>query len=187
MKQRALRQWTVVGICLLVAGAAFPADAPQTLFLGDLAPELDVQFIKGEPLSLEAGRGRKVFVVEFWATWCAPCVYSIPHLTNLQRKYRADGLVVVGISDESPMVAQPYVDEKGDTMDYHVAVDRGDKTKPMYFDGFGLESGIPEAFLIDHNGRIAWHGHPMNPFMDIMIQRLLDAIPPAEDRDDAQA
>ena len=67
-------------------GIAVPSAMAQTLKVGDAAPKLEVKsFVKGEPVKeFEAG---KTYVVEFWATWCGPCKVSIPHLTELQKKY----------------------------------------------------------------------------------------------------
>ena len=60
------------------------------LQIGDAAPELKVEkWVKGDPVTtFEKG---KVYVVEFWATWCPPCIKSIPHLTELQKQYKEKG------------------------------------------------------------------------------------------------
>ncbi len=144
--------------------------------LGDLAPALNVKFLKGEPVNLEKGRGNHVYIVEFWATWCAPCKYSIPHLTELQEKYRDDGLIVIGISDETESEVRPFLEHMGDTMAYTVAVDRGKGTKPRYMDAYG-EKGIPRAFVVDVNGRVVWYGNPLKPFLDKIVATLLEDIP----------
>src|SRR5262249_18297967 len=67
----------------------------QSLGVGDPAPKLNVKsFVKGEPIAtLELD---KLYVVEFWATWCGPCRVSIPHLTELQKKY--PDVAFIGVS-----------------------------------------------------------------------------------------
>jgi len=170
--------WT--SIVLLSLSAAGFAENGDGIELGDKAPELNVHFLKGEPITLEEGAGNHVYIVEFWATWCGPCIYSIPHLTKLQEKYGDDGLVVIGISDESSVRVRPYMEERGEEMDYRVAIDRNDTTHRRYFRGFGLVQTIPRAFVIDGNGRIAWTGHPMQPFMEELVQTLLSDLPNPE-------
>ena len=68
---------------LALAGSLFAAD------LGDEAKPLQIsKWVKGKKVNLAKGKGKKVYVVEFWATWCPPCRTTIPHLTELQKKYK---------------------------------------------------------------------------------------------------
>ena len=139
------------------------ADAEATQGkVGDPAPELTIlEWAKGEPVTLADGKGKTAYVVEFWATWCPPCRKSIPHLTELQKKYKDKGLVVIGVTAEEPADVKPFVEAQGVAMDYVVAVDKDGKTTEAYMDAFG-EDGIPHAFIVDSEGRIAWHGHPLD-------------------------
>jgi thiol-disulfide isomerase/thioredoxin len=129
--------------------------------LGDKAPELQIaKWIKGSPVSLAAGKGSNVFVVEFWATWCPPCRKSIPHLTQLQKKFKDKGVIFVGISTEDEATVRPFVDKLGTNMDYVVAVDKDERTSNGFMKAFKVE-GIPHAFVVDKAGNIVWQGHPM--------------------------
>src|SRR5688572_13647493 len=97
------------------------------LNVGDKAPALKVErWVKGAPVkSFEKGR---VYVVEFWATWCGPCVSSIPHMTELQQKHK--GLTVIGVAaserkestgaDRRVNELERWVKAKGDQMNYTV-------------------------------------------------------------------
>ena len=85
------------------AQEAATADAP-TLTIGSEAPSLDIEHWlsnghgKFEPVTkFEPG---KVYVVEFWATWCGPCIASMPHLVGLQQRYGDQGVMIVSVSDE---------------------------------------------------------------------------------------
>ncbi|MBI3737149.1 TlpA family protein disulfide reductase [Candidatus Sumerlaeota bacterium] len=129
--------------------------------IGSAAAPLQVShWIKGEAVDLQAGRGQKVYVIEFWATWCPPCRASIPHLSELQKKFK-ENVIFVGVTDEKPEVVEPFVKKMGEKMDYTVAVDDNAKTAKGYMDAFKIE-GIPHAFIVNKDGKIIWHGHPLD-------------------------
>ncbi len=135
----------------------------QTLKVGDPAPPLKIKsWVKGEPVKIKGTKeknGDKVYLVEFWATWCPPCVQSIPHLTKLQSKY-GDKLVVVGVTDEAKATVSRFLKKQGKKMAYTVACDDSMKTSMSYMMASG-QQGIPTAFIVDRAGRIAWIGSPI--------------------------
>ena len=134
----------------------------QAAKLGDPARPLALsKTVKGDPVDLAAGKGKQVYVVEFWATWCPPCRESIPHLTDLQKRFKDKGVVFVGISDETEAKVKPFVEKMGSKMDYVVALDSSRKTSEAYMGAYG-QNGIPTAFIVDKQGRVAWVGHPMD-------------------------
>jgi len=136
--------------------------------IGDPAFSLkDLEFVKGNPVKIEPG---KVYIVEFWATWCGPCRTSIPHLTDVAHKYKDKNVVVVGISKEKADRVKPFVEEQGAKMDYNVALDPTGNVNQGYMKAFGY-SGIPHAFIVDTEGKIAWHGHPMAD-----MEQVLDGV-----------
>jgi len=139
--------------------------------LGDPAGALDISdWVKGDAVDLENAKGKRVVVVEFWATWCGPCRVSIPHLTELQKKYASRGVAIVGVSDEASATVKSFVGSMGEKMDYTVAVDRDRRTSGAFMGAYDI-NGIPHAFVIDKEGRIAWHGHPMYG-----LERVLDQL-----------
>jgi thiol-disulfide isomerase/thioredoxin len=147
---------SAAAIVLLCAGAAQAAE------LGVKAPELAIaEWVKGEPVTLaQAAEKEKVVVVEFWATWCPPCRASIPHLTELQKKFK-DSVIFIGVSAEDAATVRPFVEDKGEEMDYRVVVDQDRKTSKGYMDAYGVE-GIPHAFIVDQEGNLVFHAHPMD-------------------------
>jgi len=164
---------TTLAALLALVVAASPAAA---LDVGVKAPKLRVAtWIKGRPVRLSAGKGKKVYVVEFWATWCPPCRTSIPHLSKLQAKYKDKGLVVIGISREPVGTVRSFV-RKMRQMNYWVACDRKNATSQAYMKGI---RGIPHAFIVDRQGKIAWHGHPMS--MDAALDRIVNQGPASVD------
>lgn len=137
--------------------------------LGDPAPALQIaEWVKGQPVNLAELKGKKIAVIEFWATWCGPCRQSIPHLTELQKKF--PDVVIVGVSDEDVPTVRRFVERMGEKMDYVVAVDKDNRTGQAYMGAFGID-GIPHAFVVDKEGRIVWHGHPMDR-LDKVLEEL---------------
>ena len=85
----------IIAWALAFATSIFAAD------LGDEAKALKISdWVKGDAVDLAKGKGEKIYVVEFWATWCPPCLTTIPHLTELQKKFKDQGVVVIGVSGE---------------------------------------------------------------------------------------
>ncbi len=146
-----------------------PKDAPPNpadALLGKAPPPITVaKWIKGEPLNgFEKG---KVYVVDFWATWCGPCNAAIPHLTKLAQAHKGK-VEVVGVSISERQkdatdtayidLVDAFVKKKGERMDYRVAVDTPDKKMhTAWFKPSGT-GGIPTAWIIDQNGLVAWIG-----------------------------
>lgn len=157
-------------------------DAERRLDVWDSAPPLNVaEWIKGPPVQLEEGKGKTVFVVEFWATWCPPCRTSMPHLTEVQEKYKDRGVVIVGVSTEKKETVREFVEgKKKEKIGYRIAVDNNRATWNAYMKAAGAP-GIPHAFVIDKDGRIAWRGHPLDDAFSDVIERL--AFPPKEPAD----
>jgi thiol-disulfide isomerase/thioredoxin len=129
--------------------------------LGQPAPLLKIgEWIKGTPIDFSEGKGKNIYVVDFWATWSGPCRVVIPHLTKLQKRFGARDVVFVGISDEPADTVKPFVERLSEKMGYRVAIDTSRSTHAAYLEAFGVRS-IPHAFVVDKNSVLAWHGHPM--------------------------
>lgn len=175
-----MKIFSSLALSLLVAGAAVASDSSETFItIGDPAPSIkSATWLKGEPVvRFEPGR---VYIVEFWATWCGPCKENIPHLTEMAQKYK-DKVSIIGISiwenlddEESDPLAKvkAFVSSQGEKMDYLVAADGSKNTIADAWMKPASEGGIPCSFLIDGKGRIAWIGHPAK--MEGVLNQLLD-------------
>lgn len=156
--------------------------AGQSLKIGDPAPPLKVlKWLKGDPvLRFEPGH---VYVVEFWATWCGPCVANMPHLTELQKKY-AGKATIIGVDiwevkgqeelEGIPGKVEAFVAKKGDKMGYTVAMD--DPKTNAVSDAWmkaTFQTGIPASFVVDQKGAVVWMGHPSSG-LDEAIEQTLD-------------
>lgn len=158
-----------------LTGALALTSGALALEPGDPAPPLQtVSWIKGEPIS-EFQKGH-VYVLDFWATWCKPCIASIPHLNELQSEYRDKDVHVVGLAiwPTPNMTPTPtFVEEQGDQMNYWVGEDVENALAMSYMAAAG-RNGIPTAFVIDKEGKVAWVGHPMDGLDRIVGQIVND-------------
>jgi cytochrome c biogenesis protein CcmG/thiol:disulfide interchange protein DsbE len=112
---------------------------------GVLAPDLSVTTLDGQAVKLSDFKGRRV-VVDFWATWCPPCVKEIPHFIRLRHEVPADQLVLLGISDEDADTLKSFVKKHG--VNYPIASADGLPAP------YGDVTSIPTTFFIDRHGVI---------------------------------
>jgi len=164
-------------LCIVaLLGALLAATPIFATEIGDSAPPLKIdKWIKGGPVDVTDGK--HVYVVEFWATWCAPCRVGIPHLTELQKKYKDQGVVLVSVSvdgqgrHKTRDAVGPFVKERGSEINYVVALDNeaGD-TNQAYQDAF-MVPGIPNAYVIDKSRKVVWQGHPgaLEPVLEAVL------------------
>ncbi len=132
------------------------------------APDFTLSSFNGQPLTLAQFRG-KVVLLNFWATWCAPCQVEMPVFANWQSQYGAEGLQVIGISmDDDPTVARRAVARL--KLDYPSAM--GNARLAMRYGGV---LGLPLTFLIDRNGivRARFQGETDQKLIEQEIKLLL--------------
>jgi thiol-disulfide isomerase/thioredoxin len=170
---------TILPAAKLTAGPLDPGDPAPPLSPG--------KWLKGAPITgFEKG---KVYVVEFWATWCGPCKANIPHLTELAHQYK-DRVSIIGVSiwessdptDSSYFSkVEKFVQSEGDKMDYTVAVDGPQGNVATAWMTAAGEKGIPASFIVGKDGRIAWIGYPAS-LSQALDEVLADKFDVAEEK-----
>jgi len=145
------------------AGATAPAPAANRT-----APDFTRVDLDQRPVSLADYRG-KVILLNFWATWCAPCLAEVPRFADWQRKYGQRGLQLVGVSmDEEEQPVRTAYQKYG--LNYPVVM--GDE---KLGEAYGGVLGLPVTFLIDRKGkvRIVYKGATDLNVIEHQVQSLL--------------
>ncbi len=142
-----------VGACenffLNGATAARPAEVARATE-NEAAPDFTLKDMSGAKVRLADYKG-KVVLLNFWATWCAPCTFEIPWFAEFERTFKDRGFSVIGISmdDDGWKSVKPYIEAK--KVDYRIAAGDADVAQK-----YGGVEALPETFLIDREGRIAF-------------------------------
>lgn len=145
----------------------------RALGVGDPAPILaGVRWLKGEPVRY--WKPGQVYVLDFWATWCAPCVGGFPHMSDLQRRYASRGVTVIGVAvspQPRAMSVEEFVRTRRSEIGFSIAEDVEVHAHRAFLGAAGL-AGIPTVMVIDARGRLAWMGtgSPM-PGLDEAVER----------------
>lgn len=144
-------RFLVPPLLLLVVAAAFLftacSDSRRGIYPGEIVPDIEGVDLAGKPLSLHQVQG-KIVLVNFWATWCAPCMAELPDLERLHQALRHQGFTVLGVAvdDSSENIIEAV---KQNSLTYPVLLDEKGKSKRQ----FELK-GFPESFVLDANKRV---------------------------------
>lgn len=135
-----------------VAAADADPDSPAAQGLldlrGKLAPGFTLKTPDGKKVSLADYKG-KAILVNFWATWCAPCKLEMPWLIDMQKQYAAQGFTVLGISEDDPPFAQVSTFAQKMGVNYPVLI--GDDAVGHAYGGV---DGLPTSYYIGRDGKI---------------------------------
>jgi thiol-disulfide isomerase/thioredoxin len=176
---------TALMCCAVGASALLPrVGSAEDLGIGSKAPALNiehwVQDGNGFFKPVTEFEKDKVYVVEFWATWCGPCIQSMPHLADLQNKYRGNGVQIISVSDESLDEVKDLLGKKNEdvgktfaevTAAYSLTTDPDRSVYKDYMTA-AKQQGIPTAFVVGKTGLVEWIGHPME--MDGPLAAVVD-------------
>jgi peroxiredoxin len=142
-----LSLFAALGSTVLAESKAPPA--PEAISLvNQVAPAWTLKDLDGKAVSFSQFKG-KVVVIDFWATWCGPCLTEIPGYIELQNKYGKDGLVIIGVSLDSIKAKDVAKFAKKKGMNYTIVM-----VDDEIMGTFGNFTMIPTTFLINREGRI---------------------------------
>jgi thiol-disulfide isomerase/thioredoxin len=131
-------------------------------------PAQSIEWITSPPPDLNG----QVYVLEFWATWCPPCIQSIPHMIELADKYKDKAVPFIALSvDRSSEPVKKMVKDRG--INYYVGMDNGLSGK------YSVRT-IPSSFIIGRSGRVVWQGNPMQPDFEPALVNALSALSAVE-------
>ena len=157
--RRALSAFALLALmsvpALAQTAAAAPVDAATAPQTGNVVPDFARTDLDGKSRALSAYRG-KVILLNFWATWCAPCLAEIPRFSAWQQRYGPSGLQILGIAMDDELGAVRQLAQR-DHLAYPVIM--GDAQLGQLYGGV---LGLPLSYLIDAQGRIVarYRGEP---------------------------
>jgi thiol-disulfide isomerase/thioredoxin len=156
---------TAVIIAIIVAGCALlaltssdrhlrqrPAGGPDPFALNPLLGKPAPSFVTVDPddktIDLKSHLGRDVIMLDFWATWCGPCIIAMPHIAEVAKKYEGKGFVFYSVNvGEDPDTVKGFLDQMN--LDMRVAMDFDGKIQKMFQGSF-----LPYTVLIGKDGTV---------------------------------
>ena len=147
------------------------ADDKPKLTIGSKAPSIDIEhwFSTGDFDKVTRLRAGKIYVIEFWATWCPPCRKAIPRIAKLQEKFASQDVQIISVTREDTEAVEKFLAKKvpGDskktfgevTESYCLTADPDKSVTREYFYA-AKQTSIPTAFIVGRTGRIEWIGSP---------------------------
>ncbi len=180
-----VRRALIVAVLFLVCLRLLsPASAANKLTIGSPAPQLKIEhWLKADSVPVTKFEKDKVYIIEFWATWCGPCIQSMPKLAKFQAKYAKQNVRIIGVSDEDLDTVKEFLTKEVSlpdgstktfeeiTNEYSLTTDPDGSVKMDYMAAARM-SGIPCSFIVGKDGKIEWIGHPAA--MEEPLQQVLD-------------
>jgi cytochrome c biogenesis protein CcmG, thiol:disulfide interchange protein DsbE len=173
VQQEAIARWKRWWVTYRAAWPPSPSAPPTAITRSALPPPLQARDVRGKPWRLADLRGQ-IVLLNFFGSWCYPCVKELPGLANLQRRYTARGLQVIGlgVAEQSEGDLRRFAGRRG--LPFPVAL-----APEEVLEAYGDIHEVPVSFLIDRRGRIRrlWEGDRIEQTFETAIRRVLEDHP----------
>ena len=159
---------TTIALCIIVSTGVGAQDAVVPLFVGDPAPPIpEVKWVRGEPIS--SWTPGHVYLVDFWATWCPPCVKGLRHLQTLHEQLAGQNVHMVALAIWPTPTSQPPEEllKRFPELSYSIAIDSDNAVADTFMPPT-RSTGLPNTILIDRRGRLVWVGAPGDGLEDAL-------------------
>lgn len=133
---------------------------------------LEVEKLKGDKVTLQELKGQNFTILDFWATWCQPCVKSIPELIKINNEYREKGVQLIGVNTDGPRnlsKVEPFVNSMG--INYPIIMD----TDQDLMREFGV-AAMPTLLIINGEGEIVFAHEGYRPGDEYIVREELDNL-----------
>jgi peroxiredoxin len=159
----------LVSLPMATAGCHFGGDATPVARVGMSAPEFTLPALDGQSVSLGDFKGKPV-MVNFWATWCGPCVHEVPYIQETYEVWSGKGLVILAVNiGESPSQVQGFMQEN--QLSFTVLLDESGEVVEQY----GVRA-IPTTIFIDGEGitrNIKQGSYPSRSAIEVDLKKIV--------------
>lgn len=162
-------------------GATAPAASGGNAGKGATASDFSARDVDGKTFRLSSYLGKKVILLNFWQTWCEPCVAEFPHLRKMYAANKDKGFVIFGVAMDGPeTVANVSAFVSRNQLNFPVLLDEDSHVAAIY----NPKKSAPLSILIDRSGKIAVIREGYNPgdeeYLAKEVAKVLDGAPPAQ-------